>query len=93
VSAGEAVLDARTQRELRSIVGDRGLLCAPEDLQTYECDGLTNFRVLPRAVLLPGTTEEVQAIVRVCHRERIPFVARGAGTGLSGARFPSPMAS
>ncbi len=88
VSVGEAVLDARMQHELRSIVGERGLLCAPEDLHTYECDGLTNFRVMPRAVLLPGSTEEVQAIVRVCHRERIPFVARGAGTGLSGGALP-----
>jgi glycolate oxidase len=81
-------LDARTQRELRSIVGERHLLSAPEDLRTYECDGLTNFRAIPLGVLLPGSAEEVQAIVRVCHRERIPFVARGAGTGLSGGALP-----
>jgi glycolate oxidase len=74
--------------ELRAIVGERGLLIAPEDLRTYECDGLTNFRVMPRAVLLPASTAEVQAVVRVCHRERIPFVARGAGTGLSGGALP-----
>src|SRR3989442_10113212 len=81
-------LDARTLRELRAIVGERGLLCAPEDLHTYECDGLTNFRVMPRAVLLPTSAGQVQAIVQVCHREKIPFVARGSGTGLSGGALP-----
>jgi len=74
--------------ELRAIVGARGLITSTEELHTYECDALTNFRALPRAVLLPDSTEQVQAIVRVCHRERIPFVARGAGTGLSGGALP-----
>jgi glycolate oxidase len=81
-------MDARVLEELRAIVDDRGLISSPEDLHTYESDGLTNFRVLPRAVLLPTSTEQVQAIVRVCHRERIPFVARGSGTGLSGGATP-----
>jgi glycolate oxidase len=81
-------LDGQTLSELRGIVGEHGFLCAPEDLRTYECDGLTNFRVMPQAVLLPSSTEEVQAIVRLCHREHIPFVARGAGTGLSGGALP-----
>src|SRR6516225_9872124 len=81
-------MDARILNEFRSIVGDRGLVSSPEELHTYECDGLTNFRVMPRAVLLPSSTEQVQAIVRVCHRERIPFVARGSGTGLSGGALP-----
>jgi len=77
-------MEARILDELRTIVGDHGLISSPEELHTYECDGLTNFRVMPRAVLLPNSTEQVQAIVRVCHRERMPFVARGSGTGLSG---------
>jgi len=74
--------------ELRAIVGERGLISSPEELHTYECDGLTNFRVMPRAVLLPNSAEQVQAIVRICHRERLPFVARGSGTGLSGGALP-----
>src|SRR6267154_2784505 len=77
-------MEARILVELQAIVGDRGLISSPEELHTYECDGLTNFRVMPRAVLLPNSTDQVQAIVRICHRERIPFVARGSGTGLSG---------
>jgi glycolate oxidase len=81
-------IDVRILDELRAIVDGRGLITSPEELHTYECDGLTNFRVLPRAVLLPTSTDQVQAIVRVCHRERIPFVARGSGTGLSGGALP-----
>jgi len=81
-------MEARILDELRTIVGDHGLISSPEELHTYECDGLTNFRVMPRAVLLPNSTEQVQAIVRVCHRERMPFVARGSGTGLSGGALP-----
>jgi glycolate oxidase len=81
-------MDARILEELRAIVDDRGLVSSPEELHTYECDGLVNFRVLPRAVLLPTSAEQVQSIVRICHRERIPFVARGSGTGLSGGATP-----
>ncbi|HEX6986144.1 MAG TPA: FAD-binding protein, partial [Planctomycetaceae bacterium] len=74
--------------ELRAILGERGVLTRREQLRTYECDGLMNFRVVPQAVLLPDSTEQVQAILRICHRERIPFVARGSGTGLSGGALP-----
>ncbi len=81
-------MDARILNEFRAIVGPSGLITAPEELHTYECDGLTNFRVLPSAVVLPTSAEQVQAVVRVCHRERIPFVARGSGTGLSGGALP-----
>ena len=81
-------MNARILEEFRAIVGERGLVSSPAELHTYECDGLTNFRVMPLAVLLPADTQQVQAIVRVCHRERVPFVARGSGTGLSGGALP-----
>ena len=81
-------MDGRILKQFRAIVGDRGVISSPEELHTYECDGLTNFRVMPLAVLLPTSTEEVQGIVRICHRERIPFVSRGSGTGLSGGALP-----
>jgi glycolate oxidase len=81
-------MNARALEEFRRIVGDGGLIIRPEQLRTYECDGLTNFRVMPQAVLLPSSAEQVQAILRVCHREHIPFVARGSGTGLSGGALP-----
>src|SRR3954470_2368911 len=60
----------------------------PEQLRTYECDGLTGHRVVPALVALPSSVEEVQAVVRICNDEGLPFVARGAGTGLSGGALP-----
>jgi glycolate oxidase len=74
--------------ELHEIVGPRHVITAAEELHTYESDALTYFRKVPRAVALPDSAEQVQRIVRVCHREKIPFVARGAGTGLSGGALP-----
>ena len=76
-------MEAGILDQFRAAVGE-ALITEPCELRTYECDGLTNFRVLPQAVLLPRTTEQVQAILRICHKEKIPFVARGSGTGLSG---------
>src|SRR5713101_4848390 len=64
------------------------VICEPEQLRTYECDGLTGHRVVPALVALPANAAEVQAVVRVCNEEGIPFVARGAGTGLSGGALP-----
>ena len=60
----------------------------PEQLRVYECDGLTGHRAVPALVVLPASTAEVQAVVRACHVDGVPFVARGAGTGLSGGARP-----
>jgi glycolate oxidase len=80
-------MESRVLEEFRAIVG-HGLITDKSQLHTYECDGLTNFRVMPQAVLLPTSAEQVQAAVCVCSREKIPFVARGSGTGLSGGALP-----
>ncbi len=64
------------------------MVTEPEQLRVYECDGLTGHRAIPELVALPGSTEDVQTVVRACDRERVPFVARGAGTGLSGGATP-----
>ncbi len=64
------------------------MITEPEQLRVYECDGLTGHRAVPELVVLPGSTEDVQTVLRACHRERVPFVARGAGTGLSGGATP-----
>jgi glycolate oxidase len=74
--------------EFRGICGDAAVLDEPLQLLTYECDALPHLRESPALVVLPRTAAEVQAVVRVCHRERIPFVARGHGTGLSGGALP-----
>ncbi|MGB2593251.1 MAG: FAD-linked oxidase C-terminal domain-containing protein [Candidatus Acidiferrum sp.] len=81
-------MDSSLLSEFRAIVGPRNLITSSEELHTYECDALSYLRVMPRAVLLPDSTEQVQAILRICHRERLPFVARGSGTGLSGGALP-----
>lgn len=75
--------------DLSAAVGADGIITGRSQLQTYECDGLTNFRVMPGAVVLPRNAQEVQAVVRICARDRIPFVSRGAGTGLSGGALPA----
>ncbi len=64
------------------------LLTEPDDLRTYECDGLTGRRVVPALVCLAETTEHVRAVVAACNAHGVPFVARGAGTGLSGGALP-----
>ncbi len=74
--------------ELVAAVGEAYVLTAAEDLATYDCDGLTGWRAQPACVVLPGSVEEVQAVLRACARARVPFVARGAGTGLSGGALP-----
>jgi glycolate dehydrogenase FAD-linked subunit len=74
--------------ELVRALGREHVVTEPEQLRVYECDGLTGHRAVPELVVLPGSTEEVQTVVRACHREQVPFVARGAGTGLSGGATP-----
>ena len=74
--------------QLRALVGPGGVVTQQEELRTYECDGLTNYRVVPVAVVLPDAVEQIPAIVRACHEAGVPFVARGSGTGLSGGALP-----
>ena len=64
------------------------ILSAPAQLAAYESDGLTAFAARPLAVAVPETQDEVIQIVRFCHAEKLPFVARGSGTSLSGGSLP-----
>jgi glycolate oxidase subunit GlcD len=75
---------AGLREALQGIVGRERCLVGPEALLAYECDGLTLHRAPPSAVVLPRDTGEVARIVRACRRHGVPFVPRGAGTGLSG---------
>ena len=74
--------------QLRRLLPAGAVIEEPEQLRTYECDGLTGHRMVPALVVLPETTVQVQAVVRACHDSGVPFVARGAGTGLSGGALP-----
>ena len=85
---GEGQMRADFVQEVEAALGVSAVITEPEQLRTSECDGLTGHRVVPALVVLPSTTEEVQAVVRLCARDGVPFVARGAGTGLSGGALP-----
>ena len=91
-SAASRIAACRSLRsfvdDLRGALGDEFVITEPEQLATYDCDGLTGWRAQPACVVLPGSTEEVQAVLRLCARDGVPFVARGAGTGLSGGALP-----
>src|SRR5437879_11091675 len=73
---------------LGNILPATAILTASEDTRPYECDGLTLFSEQPQAVLLPETEAQVVGILKLCHAARLPVVARGAGTGLSGGATP-----
>src|SRR3989441_10640536 len=77
------------RRELESIVGPGAVLSDADELMVYESDGLTLFRALADFVVFPTSVDHVSAIVKLANRERLPFVARGAGTGLSGGCLPA----
>ena len=77
-------------RGLEAIVGRRHLRRAPSERVTYASDGLPTHRRLPALVVLPGTREELIAVIRLLAQSHIPFVPRGAGTGLSGGALADP---
>ncbi len=79
---------ARIIAALRRIVPGEGVIEHEEELRPYETDGLTAYRQLPLAVVLPETTAQVSKVLSYCHEEGIKLVPRGAGTGLSGGALP-----
>jgi glycolate oxidase len=81
-------MTAAVLQRLAAMMPPGRLLAQPEQLAAYESDGLTAFRARPAAVVIPETADEVIALVRLCHAERLPFVARGSGTSLSGGSLP-----
>jgi glycolate oxidase len=74
---------------MREICGPGHVITDPLELRTYECDGLTSHRAVPALVVLPSSAAEVAAVVACCAQAKVPFVARGSGTGLSGGALPS----
>ena len=86
-----AILDRRAAivARLRAVIGAGDVIDDPVEARAYECDALSAYRCPPLAVALPTTTEEVAAVLRVCHEERVPVVPRGAGTSLAGGSMPT----
>jgi glycolate oxidase len=79
---------AALARDFVARLGDDAVVTERAALRTYECDGLAAYRCIPGLVVLPRTTADVAYVVRRCHELQVPFVARGAGTGLSGGALP-----
>src|SRR3954463_5623602 len=77
-------IDQSLADRLAEIVGARRVLFRPSELLTYSSDGLPSYHKQPGLAVFPGTRDEVIAIVRELAKRGIPFVPRGAGTGLSG---------
>lgn len=75
-------------KALEKAVGKNNVVRRKEELLVYECDGLASYRQRPPVVVLPRTTEQVAAAIKVCNQFEVPFVPRGAGTGLSGGALP-----
>jgi glycolate oxidase len=74
--------------KLQQILPGEGVIATEDELRAYECDGLSAYRAIPLAVVLPSTTAEVAAILKLCEQEKVKVVPRGAGTSLSGGALP-----
>ncbi|MDX5350876.1 MAG: FAD-binding protein [Paracoccaceae bacterium] len=80
---------ARIVARLRAVLPQDAVIDAPEGLRAYECDALTAYRCPPLAAVLPRSTAEVSAVLRVCWEEGVPVVPRGSGTSLAGGAMPT----
>src|SRR4029079_9188525 len=82
-------MDARgLADQLRPILGEDAIITDHQRLRTYECDGPAQYKVGPALRVLVETTAQVAAVVKACAAAKVPFVARGSGTGLSGGALP-----
>lgn len=80
---------ARILDRLRAILPHDAVIDAPAETRAYDCDALTAYRCQPLAAVLPRTTAEVSAVLRLCHKEGVPVVPRGSGTSLAGGALPT----
>ncbi|MDA5093572.1 FAD-binding protein [Aliiroseovarius sp. KMU-50] len=86
-----AILSRKTQvvAQLQKVLSDGVVIHDPLETRAYECDALTAYKCPPLCVVLPKSTEEVVAVMKICHAEGIPVVPRGAGTSLAGGALPT----
>ncbi len=83
-SNGPVAVSAQVIDALCAIVGRENVIHGDQELLVYECDAYTIEKQLPNVVVLPRTTEEVAAVVKLCAKHQLPVIPRGAGTSLSG---------
>ncbi|MCO8144059.1 FAD-binding protein [Rhodovulum tesquicola] len=74
---------------LAEVLGEGAVIHDPAETRAYECDALAAYRCPPMAAVLPGSTAEVAAVLRICHEEGVPVVPRGSGTSLAGGAMPT----
>ena len=86
-----AILDkkARIVSRLTDVLSREHVISDANETRAYECDALTAYACPPLCVVLPGSTEEVSAVLKICHDEGVPVVPRGSGTSLSGGALPT----
>ena len=87
--AGVLARKGRIVARLRTVLPADAVIDAVAELRAYECDGLSAYRCPPMAVVLPRSTAEVSAVLRVCFEEGVPVVPRGSGTSLAGGAMPT----
>lgn len=80
---------AEIVRKLLAVLPVDAVIHEPRETKAYECDALTAYKCPPMAAVLPSTTEQVAAVLRICHNEGVPVVPRGAGTSLAGGALPT----
>lgn len=79
----------RIVSRLQQVLPADAVISDEAETRAYECDALTAYRCPPLAAVLPASTEEVSAVLKVCHEEGVPVVPRGAGTSLAGGAMPT----
>ncbi|MEM8881856.1 MAG: FAD-linked oxidase C-terminal domain-containing protein [Pseudomonadota bacterium] len=87
--SGVLTRKAEIVRRLRAVLPPDAVIDDTAETRAYECDALTAYRCPPLAAVLPSSTEEVAAVLRICHEEGVPVVPRGAGTSLAGGALPT----
>jgi len=80
---------AQIVRRLQAVLPEGAVIHDPSETRAYECDALTAYRCPPMAAVLPASTEEVAAVLKICHDEGVPVVPRGSGTSLAGGALPT----
>ena len=90
-SPAAAVIDNKSRiiNRLKEVLSEEHVISDSAETRAYECDALTAYACQPLCVVLPGSTEEVSAVLRICHEEGVPVVPRGSGTSLSGGALPT----
>lgn len=85
IIAKKAIISAK----LKQVLPERAVIDDPAETRAYECDGLSAYRCPPMLAVLPATTEEVAAVMKICNEFNVPVVPRGSGTSLAGGALPT----